>query len=774
MTKHITLIVTGSVAAVKTFQLMEQLQNAGYEMDVVVTKAVWEHKFFESSKYKPSDAQLDHLKQHAIAEDDDEKIRAAIVRSEKILVCPASADFISQIAGQTSPLGTLLHTTDKPLFIAPAMNVMMWQHPAVASNVAGLKNAKFLGPVLGKMACGDMGYGRLAEVSDIVGGFENGSQELFAKAQIHASQLPQEMTSQVKNILLMVHHNQDDQAVQCAQSLVNGGFNVQCMLAPEARDAAERLQAITSNPPIWEHYQRDPQGMEHIRLPEQSDAVVVAPTSDKYLSEMAHGASGSLCGCAYLATKKPVIIMSKGSPHIAALRTHGATIVPDMAALQTHLKEKTMTQDLAGKKVLVWAGNPRERVDTFRFYVNDTVMLPSTLNEIRRLQDAGAEVTVLAPAASKLKIDGVMVADTLPDGKKIESARDMLAASASINPDIVLQLAGVSSIACEKPSGSKIQKTGPDKAQLFDVVGNVDVMAKLGALFPNAKVAGYNQYQEWQGDASMKPSVISTEAFAKPAAESEQNPLLQRGGKLKGKRVLVTTARTEETLTTTGDKITNFFSGRQGQAIAKACADLGADVTLISGPTHLPDVNHPNVRTIHTASARQMHQAAMQALEQPTDVFIGAAAVADFGAEHPANVRLKEGERHTLELTENPSIVGGAAKHATKRPRVVVSFAAQSPETIAEYAQQKFHKLGVDLTVANPIGDTTIASRDPSKNQVMLIDGNGIRSLPEMGKDEVAGKLADEVANLLLKAKPITATDPTDSTPGGSPGRTRR
>ena len=760
---HITLVVTGSVAAVKTFQLMEQLQKAGYELDVIVTKAVWEHKFFESPKYKPTTAQLDYLKQHAIAEDDGEKIQAAIERSEKILVCPASADFISQIAHKTSALGTLLATADKPLFIAPAMNVMMWQHPAVVNNVAQLKHAKFLGPVLGMMACGDEGYGRLADIDQIVSDFGSGEQALFEKAKIHDALLPQETAAGVKNILLMVHHNHDNQAVQCAQSLVDSGFNVQCMLALEAQSTASALESITGNPPIWEHYQRDPQGMEHIRLPEQSDAVVVAPTSEAYLSEMAHGASGSLCGCAYLATKKPVIIVAKDSPHLSALEAHGATIVPDMQQLQVYLKGKSMTQDLAGKKILVWVGNPHERVDDFRFYVNDTVRLQSALAEVRKLQEAGADVTVIAPAAHKLKIAGTKITDTLADGSPIESARDMLTASAhaasATHFDTVFQLAGIASIACAQPFDGKIQKTGPDKDQLFEVIGNVDIQQKLVAMFPNAALAGYDQHQQWFGDQHFKP--VATPQAIVQASAAPISALQRKIGKFSGKRVVVTTSRTEEILTTTGDKITNPFSGRQGQAIATVFADMGADVILVSGPTHLPDVAHPNIKTIHVNSAREMHSACLETLKSPVDAFIGAAAVADFGVEAPKELRLKEGELYRLELTENPSIVGSAAHHAN-RPGVIVSFAAQSRKTILEYAQKKFEKLGADLTVANPIGKDTIAASDPTQNEVIFITKTGIRPLPEMSKKDVAQKIGDEISMLWLKSKPIAPTDPTD------------
>jgi len=741
---HTTLIISGSVAAVRSFQLIKELKQAGHELDIVVTDAVWDHKFFESPKYKPTDEELAELKASAISEHDGAKIHEALSNSETVLVCPASADMLSQITNGSSTLGKAIIDHDKPLHIVPAMNVMMWQHPAVVHNVKALKDAHFMGPILGKMACGDQGYGRIAEVSDIISALETGDRSLFDKAEIKEPLLPQKLAN-VKKILLMAHHNDNGEAVKIAQDLVDQGFKVQAMLTEEAKPAAAELERITGNKPVSEHYQHDPQGMEHIRLPEQSDVVVVAPASQKYLNEMAHGASKSLVGCAYLATKKPVIVMAEKAP---ALKAHGAKIVRDAEQLNSSLMEGAMTQDLSGKKILVWAGNPRERVDTFRFYMNDRASKQQALSEIALLQQAGAEVTVIAPASSKIEVPGAKVISTLADGKKIESARDMLAASTDAGSfDEVRQLAGVSSIACDKPATSKIQKTGPDSAQLFEVIGNIDVDKKLKELFPDAKIAGYDRFQNWFGDKALRPAPV---AAALPETQPQQR-IIPRMGPLSGKRVIVTTARTEEILTTSGDKITNFFSGRQGQAIATAFANKGAQVTLLSGPTELPDVNHPNITTIHTTTAKEMHDAAQRALSKPAAAFIGAAAIADFGMDRPLAKHLPEGEAHTLELSENPSVVGAAAHHAN-RPRVVVNFAAQSPETIVEYAKKKFDKLGVDLTVANPIGDKTIAASDPTKNQVIMIKKEGISSLPEMGKDQVAEKIADEVSLMLMKS----------------------
>ena len=438
--------------------------------------------------------------------------------------------------------------------------------------------------------------------------------------------------------------------------------------------------------------------------------------------------------------------------------------------------------ELSGKKILVMGGKPRERVDSFRFYVNDIRPEAHAADVARALTDLGADVTLVMPTANKVKISGIHVISKQPDGKEIESAKDLCDACGTLADkhfDAVLQLANIASISCPNPSNKKLQKTDViGKAMMFQVVGNLDAIGRLQKDFPSTAVVGYDTHQQWvnHGDIALAEvmkqvsdtqlAAVVTQAAPSKASAALKNPVV---GKLTGRKVVVNASRTEEYLTS-HDIITNSFSGRQGQSIAKVFANMGAEVTLVMGRSHLPDIEHPNLKTIHVNTAREMHAACMKELSSPTDVFIGSAAVADFGSEDPQAIHLREGEPHTLELTENPSIVGGAAHHAN-RPAVVVSFAAQSPETILEYAQKKFAKLSVDMTVANPIGDGTIASNDPTMNQVFLITKDGIREQPEMTKDAVAQLIADEVVTMLLKKKPIARSDRTDPSAASAAAR---
>jgi phosphopantothenoylcysteine decarboxylase / phosphopantothenate---cysteine ligase len=197
--------------------------------------------------------------------------------------------------------------------------------------------------------------------------------------------------------------------------------------------------------------------------------------------------------------------------------------------------------------------------------------------------------------------------------------------------------------------------------------------------------------------------------------------------------------------------ITNAFTGRQGQEIARAFASRGITALVISGPTDLPDVAHPLVNTVHVTSMKDMQRAVRHAMETPPDYFVGVAAVADFSMQDQLDVKLAPGAVLALQLRENPSIVAGVATQVP-RPHIVVSFAAQAPETLDTYAREKFGKAGVDLTVANPIGPGT----DPLKNRVTLLyRQNGqimAENLDEMSKNETAERIVEKILSLPFAA----------------------
>ncbi|MBP2229727.1 phosphopantothenoylcysteine decarboxylase/phosphopantothenate--cysteine ligase [Azospirillum agricola] len=210
---------------------------------------------------------------------------------------------------------------------------------------------------------------------------------------------------------------------------------------------------------------------------------------------------------------------------------------------------------------------------------------------------------------------------------------------------------------------------------------------------------------------------------------------------LAGKRAIVTSGPTHEPIDPVR-YIANRSSGKQGHAIAKALAQLGAAVTLVSGPTRLADP--PGCTVVAIETAREMLAACEAAL--PADIAVCAAAVADWRVAGLSDRKLKKdgGGPPTLALTENPDILATLSQAGERRPALVVGFAAETGDVIA-YATAKRARKGCDWIVANDVslGTTTFGGAD---NTVHLIREGGVESWPTMGKDAVAARLADAIA----------------------------
>ncbi len=216
-------------------------------------------------------------------------------------------------------------------------------------------------------------------------------------------------------------------------------------------------------------------------------------------------------------------------------------------------------------------------------------------------------------------------------------------------------------------------------------------------------------------------------------------------GPLKGKRALVTSGPTFEPIDPVRF-IGNRSSGKQGHAIAQALAALGADTTLVSGPTQL--ANPPGIRTIRIETAEEMLAACQAAL--PVDIAVCAAAVADWRTADRRNQKLKKnGKLPTLELAENPDILAMLSGKSASRPRLVIGFAAET-ENVIENAIAKRRKKGCDWIVANDVSAPT-GTFGGDANLVHLIDESGADTWPRLAKDEVARRLADRIATHLSR-----------------------
>jgi phosphopantothenoylcysteine decarboxylase/phosphopantothenate--cysteine ligase len=215
-------------------------------------------------------------------------------------------------------------------------------------------------------------------------------------------------------------------------------------------------------------------------------------------------------------------------------------------------------------------------------------------------------------------------------------------------------------------------------------------------------------------------------------------------GPLAGRRVLVTSGPTHEPIDPVR-YIANRSSGRQGHAIARAAAEAGAEVTLVSGPVTIPDP--AGVRTVHVESAREMLAASEAAL--PADVAVFAAAVADWRTADEVAGKIKKTAKapSPLALVENPDILASIAQRREGRPRLVVGFAAET-ENVIEHAREKLRRKGCDLIVANDVAPGT-GVMGGAHNTVHLVTHDKVETWPTLDKEEVARRLVARLAEIV-------------------------
>ncbi|MGM0517223.1 MAG: bifunctional phosphopantothenoylcysteine decarboxylase/phosphopantothenate--cysteine ligase CoaBC [Pseudomonadota bacterium] len=211
---------------------------------------------------------------------------------------------------------------------------------------------------------------------------------------------------------------------------------------------------------------------------------------------------------------------------------------------------------------------------------------------------------------------------------------------------------------------------------------------------------------------------------------------LRAGGRqdLPGRHVVVTAGGTREPIDPVRF-IANRSSGRMGFALAAEAARRGAAVTLIAGPSALE--TPAGVERIDVETAGQM-LAAVESIAS-MDIFIGAAAVADYRVAAPADRKLKKGgETLSLELVPNPDIIREVASR-TDRP-FVIGFAAET-DHLREHAAAKRVAKGMDLICANEVGADK--GFDRPDNALLLLWSNGERKLPQADKTRLAGEIFD-------------------------------
>jgi phosphopantothenoylcysteine decarboxylase / phosphopantothenate---cysteine ligase len=273
---------------------------------------------------------------------------------------------------------------------------------------------------------------------------------------------------------------------------------------------------------------------------------------------------------------------------------------------------------------------------------------------------------------------------------------------------------------------------------------NVETLKRRGIHFvgPNDGVMACNEYGP--GRMSEPEEIVA-------AIES----LLTTEKPLAGKRALVTSGPTREAIDPVR-YISNHSSGKQGHAIAAARAQLGAQVTLVSGPVSVPDP--AGVTVVRIDSAEQMLAACLAAGK--VDVAVCAAAVADWKIARPASAKIKKkpgAAPPAIELAANPDILATLSKPGAKRPALVVGFAAETENIVANAIEKRTRK-GCDWIGANDVSAAS-GTFGGERNTVHLITAQGVQDWPTLSKDRVAMQLAGAIALHLTRKRPAEAAE---------------
>ena len=260
---------------------------------------------------------------------------------------------------------------------------------------------------------------------------------------------------------------------------------------------------------------------------------------------------------------------------------------------------------------------------------------------------------------------------------------------------------------------------------------NVETLRRRGVAFAGPE------------EGEMAEPEIGLGRLVEPPALLEAVRAMLAVGPLAGRHALVTSGPTFEAI----DPVRflgNRSSGRQGHAIAAALAGLGARVTRVSGPVCLPDP--PGVRVIRVESAREMLAACEAAL--PADVAVCAAAVADWRPATETATKIKKvaaAPPPTISLAENPDILAALSSAGSRRPRLVIGFAAET-ENVVAHAKEKRARKGCDWILANDVSAGVFGAEE---NAVTLVSEAGAEVWPRLAKTEVARRLAARIAEAL-------------------------
>ena len=396
---------------------------------------------------------------------------------------------------------------------------------------------------------------------------------------------------------------------------------------------------------------------------------------------------------------------------------------------------------LAGKRVLL--------------IISGGIAAFKALDLIRRLREQGAEVTpVLTKAAAEfitpLSASALAGAKVYSDLFDLTDEAEMGHIELSRAADLLVVAPATADLLAKMAAGlaNDLASTlllATDKRVLVAPAMNVRMWQHAATQRNVATLKDDGVLFVGPDDGTMACGEFGPGRMAEPLAIVDAVVAALASGPLAGKRILVTSGPTHEPIDPVR-YIANRSSGAQGSAIARALMALGAEVVFVTGPAEAAMPLGATVIAVETA--QQMADAVSAHL--PVDAAVFAAAVADWRVASASGSKIKKdgsGKMPALEFAENPDILAGVSQLTKDRPALVVGFAAETDDVIAN-ATAKRKRKGCDWIVANDVSPET-GIMGGTENAVTLISNKGAEAWPRMGKDQVAAKLADRIAQAL-------------------------
>jgi phosphopantothenoylcysteine decarboxylase/phosphopantothenate--cysteine ligase len=377
-----------------------------------------------------------------------------------------------------------------------------------------------------------------------------------------------------------------------------------------------------------------------------------------------------------------------------------------------------------------------------------------SLDLIRRLRERGAKVTpVLTNAGSQfvtpLSVSALSGAKVYQDLFDLTDEAEMGHIELSRAADLIVAAPATADLMAKMVAGlagdlASTLLLATDKRVLVAPSMNVRMWDHPATQRNIATLRGDGVLMAGPNEGDMACGEYGPGRMAEPLEIVAAIEVALRDGPLKGKHVLVTSGPTHEPIDPVR-YIANRSSGAQGTAIAFALAGLGADVTFVTGPADVPPP--AGVKVVAVQTAAEMLAAVNTAL--PADAAVFAAAVADWRVDNASDSKIKKDKSGlpTLEFAENPDILAAVSQMKKGRPALVVGFAAETDDVIAN-ATAKRKRKGCDWIVANDVSPET-GIMGGTENAVTVISDDGADAWARMDKQTVARRLAQKIAEAL-------------------------